>query len=94
MIAPHVHTGNRTNDRVEAGPVLAAIAASDVSWSQIARELGWFVTSPDTNRLRRAVGGAAQPGARNRRKRNETVDYELAVKIARIIGADPVDLGV
>ncbi len=81
--------------RIDAAPVRdaaqAAVDAGTTSWRQIAAQLGYFKHQPDSQRARRRLGLA---NSRYNERPNQTVDYDLAVKVAAIIGIDPADVGV
>jgi hypothetical protein len=87
------------DDSVPVEVIRDAIQASGVSWSELARRLGWFRlragrSVPDDMRVRRHLGlhpsyshGAVYP-------RQRRVGSERAVELLRAANIDPMDVGL
>lgn len=91
-----------TDDRVPVEPLAEAFRRSRMEAADVARELGWFKVEaktqrrrPDGNRVMQALGLVSynRGGGRGRGTR-EHVSREQATKLARAIGAWPVDVGL
>lgn len=87
--APGSRLANQyTADLVECSVVRQALSDSGLSVSQVARNLGWFRTTPDFQKVSRKLGRTAH----NRSYPPQTMmGYETAVSFIRAMGLDPVD---
>ena len=91
--------GHMPADRIDVEPIAQAVLQSGLTWSQICRNLEWVRDSgrPDTSRLRRRLGlldSVSCKKGKVYRGRQKTMGYELAAKIVRAAGVDPVDAGL
>lgn len=100
----------KTTRLVDVALLQAAILRSDVSLYRICMELGWTKRdsrsslpgwserrAADTTRLRRMVGLAPHHDRRfgyTHGRVSRRINYDTAVRIALIIGVDPVDVGL
>jgi hypothetical protein len=71
----------------------------DLSLSEICRNLGWVKDNgkSDTTRLQRRLGRMSCMSTHNGkvyRGTQQTIRYELATRIAKAAGIDPVDVGL
>lgn len=82
---------DRINNAALREAVQARIDAGEVTWSGIARELGFM--RPDPVKIRRALGVQASFNGCGHRYHNMTVSYERGVAIAQAAGIDPVEIG-
>lgn len=89
--------------RVPVAPLAEAIARmqdeQDLSLSEICRNLGWVKSNgkADTSRLQRRLGKMSCMSTHNGkmyRGIQRTISYELAARIAKAAGIDPVDVGL
>lgn len=78
-------------DLVDVAALRAAVLASDTSHNAAARELGYM--KPDGQRVKRALGITATV-KHERKWYAKSVDYAIAVQIARAYDIDPVDVGL
>jgi hypothetical protein len=66
----------------------------------VARELGWFRRPSPSTRSSRSVEEVADVGRVTRllglsaAKPRKSINYETGVRLCRILGVDPVDVGV
>ena len=77
----------------------------EVTYSFIARELGWQISGPhhpnhngwdtfDIVRLGRRLGRLRQPEGNGIARYSQYIDIELAARIAEICNIDPRDIGI
>lgn len=90
-------------DRVPVAPLAEAIARmqdeQNLSLSEICRNLGWVKTNgkADTTRLQRRLGRMSCMSTKNGkvyRGNQQNINYDLATKIAKAAGIDPIDVGL
>jgi hypothetical protein len=85
---------------VPVAPLREAFERNGLTSTEVARELGWYETTPkkvrlDTGRVRRTLGLRSEQTRANRGKGyRQHVRYETALKLARAMGVDPVDVGL
>lgn len=77
--------------RIPVDALREAFDRSGKSASSVAREMGWI--RGDSSRLLRSLGINEYTNGAGRVHRNTTVDLEEALRIADILGLDPVDIG-
>jgi len=89
--------------RIPVAPLAEAVARmqeeQDLSLSEICRNLGWVKDNgkSDTTRLQRRLGRMSCMSTHNGkvyRGTQQTIRYELATRIAKAAGIDPVDVGL
>ena len=88
-----------SEDWIDNAPIRAAVeqaVAGGMTYSAICRALGWLKPngSGDTSRLRRRIGAMPHLAGNGRHDTSRTINYELAVQIARAIDIDPVEVGL
>ena len=90
-------------DRVPVEPLATMVARlqteQGLTLSEICRNLGWYSSGgrPDTNRLQRRLGRLSHSTVKRGKlyqSHQKTIGYDLAVKIAKAAGVDPVDAGL
>lgn len=75
--------------------VLAAVEAGDVTWSSVARDVGFeFGTHADTSRLKRVLGVLDQTSGRGWRGAIKSIDWDRAGRIAAAIDKTPLEVGL
>lgn len=75
---------------VEAANLRRAFEESGMSKSELARRMGWIQTKPDIHRVSQILGYET----RSNGTKQQRVTYDLAVRLARALEADLVDVGV
>lgn len=85
--------------KVPNEPLREAFLASGMTAYALAKAVGWNKASADSSRVARALGMLRNSATVRNGKRyvpgfNTRMPYDLAVRIAHIVGADPVEVGV
>jgi len=89
--------------KIPVKPLADAVARmqleQDLSLSEICRNLGWVKDNgkADTTRLQRRLGRMSCMSTHNGkmyRSTQKTIGYDLASRIAKAAGIDPVDVGL
>ncbi len=82
--------------RVPVAPFREAFERSGMSASEVCRRLGWIDSrgKPESTRLLRSLGLKDHYHRDGVRRLTQNIDYERAVRIARALDVDPVDVGV
>lgn len=88
-----------TRDRVPCAPLAAAFERSDLTAAEVARRMGWEVgTQHASTKVKRHLGlKRSRNGAKTGKGRwrfRETMPYEQAVRFARALEVDPVEVGL
>jgi hypothetical protein len=95
-----------TGDRVPNAPLREAFLASGLSAKVVAERLGWMRRPTpatrrrghlaDDTRVRSALGLKRSAPSRHGRVPTvrQTLDYDVALQIARALDLDPVDVGL
>jgi hypothetical protein len=97
----------RSERLVAVGPLREAFVASGLTYGAVCRRIGWmyepgpyarsrsqYAPAPDTSRLKRALGILPSVGSKRDPRLSVRIDYDIALRIAEAIGADPVDIGL
>lgn len=81
---------------IDLAPLREAFHASGRTLADIARTLGWSLHGrPDSGRVSRALGiRPYNPGRGQPNRLRAACSYEMAVRLAEAIGADPYEVGL
>ncbi len=87
--------GEKAEGWIPATPIREAVERSEMTASEICRQLGWLRNhngSPDSTRLNRALGRSLFSGHGGYgRGKAKMLHYQTAIAILRAIDRDPVD---
>jgi hypothetical protein len=87
-------SGIKAGDEVPIAPFRDAFLASGLSYSELARRMGWTLVKPDVQKVRRQLGLAGSQGLVYNDKPREFMHYDIAVKLAEALDIDPVEVGL
>lgn len=80
---------------IPVAPLREAFERSGLSASEVARRLGWTRTVPDSGRVLRQLGlYPTHNGHGHGYRTRETMSDDRAAELARVLGVDPVDVGL
>ena len=79
-------------EAVSVEPLRAAFERSHLTAGDVARAMGW--TTPDTFMVRRTLGMVERTARSGHRARQTHVRRSTALKLAEVLGLDPVDIGL
>lgn len=80
-------------DNIPVEVIQRAFADSGLSQNEVARRMGWVRSpTPNTDRVRRALG--IKPTSGSRPKKQTSVTYERALELIDAMGLEPVDYGL